>query len=350
MAFKSLAEKLKAAGLEASRANITMMDPAALTVVIDKTHPLYDDRVHLALDEELIGSFDQMGVINPVEIRENGSNENGVPILEVVSGRRRTLNLRECNKRRVAKNLPVLRIPVRVVYGSDAEMVLRAIAENAMRKDETPSSKATKIAIALRLGSTEEDVAKALGSAISTVQNLVRFLNLTPDVQAAIDTKELPLGAVDTFADVPRDQQAAVLTKLREAASNGGSKLKNHEVKAAVKAARKGERYQPTGQTRVWPRQRIEKFRAELETVLTPDEAHIATSVVDAILSGSCSHDDILRVAVTVTKGHRGRRASLPETKAVDLSEVDVDDDTDDEDVDDDTSTSYDSSDLPLVC
>ena len=277
---KTLADAFKEAGVDAGRGGgYTLVDPEGLVVVRDKEHFLYDPRVEEPLDEAFVLELMQVGVHTPIRTFSNGV-KNGRPNVLVVAGRRRTLHLREANKRRAARGEPPFRIPTIVVDGDDKSLVLLAISENAHRKQESPASRAAKVQRALQLGCTETEVSRALGVSFTTLKQLREYVNLDPSVQTAIDKKEIPLSATKSFAAVPREDQAKALDVVKKSGAR-----KTFEVKPAVEAATKGTTVELPERQRVRSRREIESIVAKLESEFgtKDDSATLVIAVLNAV-------------------------------------------------------------------
>src|ERR1700743_1127639 len=76
--------------------NLLLFDPKDLTIVTDERSPLYDERVDLPVDEALVDSIVDQGVLEAILVRKNP--ETGKT--EVVNGRQRGRATVEANKRR----------------------------------------------------------------------------------------------------------------------------------------------------------------------------------------------------------------------------------------------------------
>ncbi|WP_242609785.1 ParB N-terminal domain-containing protein [Achromobacter xylosoxidans] len=81
------------------QSNLLNFDPAKLTLVTDENSPLYDARVHLAVDEALARNIDYQGVLEPIAVSKNP--ETGET--EVVFGRQRVKAARLANEWRRAR-------------------------------------------------------------------------------------------------------------------------------------------------------------------------------------------------------------------------------------------------------
>lgn len=274
---KDVAATLRAQGVDASRTNLFLVDPEALTLIVDKDHILYDPRVDLPIDEDFLADIQVNGVMKPINVRRNGTLEDGTPILEVIAGRRRTIHLRELNRRLQAEGGEPRRMPVLFVQGSDADMTLRALSENSHQKAESVMSRATKVRNALKAGATKDSIRRAIGCAPNTVDDLLLFLELSEQVQAAVEDGRLPLGTIKSFSKVEKDEQPQVLARV---VTQGATKT--HEIRAAVVAATNDTVARLPESKKALPRPKIEQWAAHL--VNRAGEARTAFQVLSFIL------------------------------------------------------------------
>lgn len=274
---KTLADSFKEAGFDAGRGGgYTLVDPEALVVVTDPAHFLFDVRVHDELDEDFIKELMDVGVHTPIRVFPNGL-VNGKPNVLVVAGRRRTLHLREANKRLAKLGRPAFRIPAISTDGDDKSLLLISLSENAHRKDETIEGRAAKVMKALAIGCTEAEVARALGASFTTVKQLRQFSNLTPSAQASVKAKEIPLGAVSALADVPREKQAEVIAAVKKTGAT-----KTHEIKPAVKAVMSGATVALPERKKMMSRKEIDSIIEHISEASPDAEAELVTAVLRA--------------------------------------------------------------------
>lgn len=257
------ADKLKAAGIVASRLNLTLLEPEVLTLITDPQHPLYDERVNYPVDPEspLYKDIASKGVEKPIEVRKNGEDDDGKPILQVVDGRQRVMILRHVNVHLPAGAMK-RKLPVNFVTGQDRELVLRGLSSNLLRVEETALSKAVKAQKARSLGCSMEEIAQACNlRTVKPIEELLLILNFMPEVQKAFNG-ELPAAAIKTFAKVPREKQLDALTKMR----SSGAKT-SRQVKAAVEAARDGKQYvaPPANEQKAWSPAKMEELLAQYQ-------------------------------------------------------------------------------------
>lgn len=196
------------------------VNPEKLVVVTDAANPLYDERVHLPIDEDLVADIMARGVIYPVLIRKNG------PFFEVVDGRQRVRAAIEANKR-LPKSRPRIRVPVITRQDDDVESLLVMIATNELRTADTPVVRARKARRAVDAGASMEDVARSFRTSLAGIKNLLAILDTSKDVQEMFDREQVPVTAASRIARLSRDQQGPAMAEL---IAQGGA------TKAAVRA------------------------------------------------------------------------------------------------------------------
>ncbi|HDR9034424.1 ParB/RepB/Spo0J family partition protein [Burkholderia sp. AU32262] len=201
------------------KGNLLDFDPDDLTLVTDETHPLYDERVHWPLDEAMVRNIDFQGIIQPIEVTKNP--ETGAT--EVVTGRQRVKNCREANRRRRERGEKPWLIPafVRRIAPKDRSKKLSAAiaSENAIRQQETPMTRAAKMA--RQLGHhTEEEVAILFGCKVATVRSTLALLDCCAEVQKAVDSGKVPVTHAAKLARMKPDQQREKVRDLIDAANS----------------------------------------------------------------------------------------------------------------------------------
>lgn len=195
--------------IDAPRANMFMVEPEQLTLVTDDNHPLYDPRVNLPVDENLVRNVMVFGVKEPVLVRKNGVE------YEVVAGRQRTKAAVEANKRLIAEGKEPLRVRTIIERGDDADMFGVMILENELRQNDSPISKAKKAQRLLDMGKSEEWVATAFGVSKQTVNNYLTLLDLCGPVKTAVERGELSASAAAKMGKLSHDEQKQKLDTMR---------------------------------------------------------------------------------------------------------------------------------------
>jgi ParB family chromosome partitioning protein len=122
--------------------------------------------------QELANSIKQHGILQPLIVR----NEKGT--YYIVAGERRW---------RAAQKAGLSHVPAIVRSLKELEELEMALVENVQREDLSPLDQAMSIHRLLnQFNLAQDQVAKRLGKASSTVGNMVRLLNLPNDAQEAL--------------------------------------------------------------------------------------------------------------------------------------------------------------------
>ena len=222
-----------------------MFDPEDLFLVVDEKSPLYDERVHLPVDEALVLNLMHapdgvpQGVIEPITAVRN--QESGR--VEVLVGRQRVKAAREANKRLKKAGLEPIRVPAMIQRSTQPHRVLGVlISENEIRQDDTPLGRAKKAQRYIDLGRDESEVAALFGISKASVKNLLSLLDAPAAVRNAVESGQIttsegyklaklePAEARDKVAELkehaprtPGQKRRGNSTKAREIVSNGKS-------------------------------------------------------------------------------------------------------------------------------
>lgn len=129
---------------------------------------------------ELANSIQQYGILQPVVVRRN-LNE-----YELVAGERRW---------RASKIAGLTLIPAIIRDYTDSEMTEIALIENLQREDLNPIEEAMAFKRLIEeFGLTQEEVARKIGRSRSMIANVIRLLNLQPQVQDFVSRGTLSMG------------------------------------------------------------------------------------------------------------------------------------------------------------
>lgn len=151
----------------------------------------FDERAIVELSE----SIKTAGVMQPIIVRRSPSTPD---IYELVAGERRW---------RAAKLAGLERLPAIVKELTDAESAQWALIENLQREDLGAMEKAAALrSLIERFSLTHADAAQRVGLERATVTNLIRLLDLEPEIAAAIDSKELSMGHGRALLGAPAGQ------------------------------------------------------------------------------------------------------------------------------------------------
>ncbi|MCH5187233.1 MAG: ParB/RepB/Spo0J family partition protein [Oscillospiraceae bacterium] len=131
--------------------------------------------------QELADSIAEHGVIQPIIVV---SGENGY--YRIIAGERRW---------RAAKIAGLSEIPVIVRDYSDAQAAEISLIENLQREDLNPIEEAMGYKSLIdRFGLTQDKISERVGKSRSNVANMLRLLNLDPELQAYVRGGKLSTG------------------------------------------------------------------------------------------------------------------------------------------------------------
>lgn len=187
-------------------------DDDRLRVITDKQHILYDRRVELPLEDSMVESIAEIGVLHPIEVRKVGDN------YEVIDGRRRVLHAREAQRRYPDRKIA---IPVRPVTRRDSEAARDATVSNAQRRDSSPVTRGEEaIRLMESFGWGQDDVCRFFGAGWSSIQSWIKVARDSADsVKEALENDRITLTkAIQISRHKPELQDAA----LEKAIEKGG--------------------------------------------------------------------------------------------------------------------------------
>jgi ParB family chromosome partitioning protein len=203
------------------KTNVLMFVPENLHLVDDPTHPLYDERIHLPLDEAMVLNIMDQGVIEPIVVWKD--KETG--LVCVVDGRQRVKHAIEANIRLLQEGKEPLHVPGVVRIGSANRMSQAMVSANEIRRADTPLGRAKKMADMLSRGNDEEDLALFFGISIQTVLATLSLLECTQAVQNAVESGQITIGHARQLADLPPEEQRDKVQQLVSVAQE----TKGHE-------------------------------------------------------------------------------------------------------------------------
>jgi ParB family chromosome partitioning protein len=177
---------------------------AERVVPIDQIEPNADQpRKQFDQDalQELADSMRQKGVIQPLIVRVHPQKAD---CFQIVAGERRW---------RAAQLATLHELPVIVRDYSETEVLEIAIIENIQRAELNAIEEAAGYRQLMdRFGHTQERIAEALGKSRSHIANLLRLLNLPPEVQSFVQDGKLSAGHARAL--VTADDPVALADKI----------------------------------------------------------------------------------------------------------------------------------------
>jgi ParB family transcriptional regulator, chromosome partitioning protein len=139
--------------------------------------------------QELATSIKQLGIVQPLTVRETGGGR-----YQLIAGERRL---------RAAKLAGLTHVPAFIRTANDQAMLELALVENIQREDLD----AVEVAISYQrlieeCKLTQEQLSDRVGKQRSTVANYVRLLKLPPEIQLGIKNKQVTMGHARTLVNI----------------------------------------------------------------------------------------------------------------------------------------------------
>ena len=130
--------------------------------------------------DELAASIRENGIVQPIVVRSRGER------YEIVAGERRW---------RAAQKAGLTQVPIVVMDVPDDKMLELALLENIQREDLNPMEEARAYRLLTdEQGLRQEDLARRLGKARTTISNSLRLLQLPDPVQQLLEERRLSAG------------------------------------------------------------------------------------------------------------------------------------------------------------
>jgi len=152
----------------------------------------YQPRADLREDTlgELADSIKRQGVIQPILVRPvgpaGGAGGAGEQRYEIIAGERRW---------RAAQLAGLTEVPAIIRTVPDEAAVAMALIENIQREDLNPLEEARAFErLIAEFGLTHQQVAEAVGRSRAAVTNLLRLMELAPEVGELVERRELDMG------------------------------------------------------------------------------------------------------------------------------------------------------------
>ena len=157
--------------------------------------------------QELAESIRAQGVIQPIVVRDLGGRS-----YEIIAGERRW---------RASRLAGLDEIPVVVREVDDRTVVAMALIENIQREDLNPLEEAQALQRLIdEFDLTHAQAAAAVGRSRAAVSNLLRLLELPPEIRTLVETRALEMGHARALLTLA--PQAAIAL-ARQAAEHGWS-------------------------------------------------------------------------------------------------------------------------------
>jgi ParB family chromosome partitioning protein len=149
----------------------------------------YQPRVDMRQEslEELAASIKSQGIIQPIVVRAvEGAAPGESQRYEIIAGERRW---------RAAQIAGLATVPAVIRRVPDDAAIAMALIENIQREDLNPLEEARALErLISEFGITHQQAADAVGRSRAAVSNLLRLLELAPEITALVEKRELEMG------------------------------------------------------------------------------------------------------------------------------------------------------------
>lgn len=151
--------------------------------------------------QELADSIKAQGIIQPIVVRKIALDK-----YEIVAGERRW---------RAAQLAGLEQVPVVIKDIDDRTAMAIALIENIQREDLNPLEEADALRRLLdEFAMTHQQIGDAVGKSRTTVTNLLRLMDLHPDVKRLLISKQLEMGHARALLSLGGATQVAVANKI----------------------------------------------------------------------------------------------------------------------------------------
>lgn len=220
-------------GAAQGRSDLFRLLPDQLVVITDKTHPLFDERVFLPLNESLVLSVTELGILQPVVVRRSGD------LFEVVDGRQRVRAAVEANRRLSdgGSDRQIL-VPITVRRDDDKVSARVMVVANEIRQSDSPVVRARKAQRLLDQGMLMPEVCVSFDMSPTSLTDLLKLLDTSSDIQDMVERGVVPATAASAVAALPREDQKSAMEDIRAQ----GLTVTRQSVKDKVKARQESKR------------------------------------------------------------------------------------------------------------
>lgn len=151
--------------------------------------------------QELANSIKEHGVIQPI-IVVKGEND----YYRIIAGERRW---------RASKLAGLTEIPAIVRDYSDVQAAEIALIENLQREDLNPIEEAFGYKSLMdRFGLTQDKISEKVGKSRSNVANMLRLLNLEPEIQSLLEKGSISAGHARALLSIPQGDERISAAKI----------------------------------------------------------------------------------------------------------------------------------------
>src|SRR4051812_27554791 len=149
----------------------------------------YQPRVDMRQEslQELAESIKAQGIVQPIVVRPvDGAAPGESQRYEIIAGERRW---------RAAQLAGLATVPAVIRHVADDAAIAMALIENIQRENLNPLEEARALdRLITEFGITHQQAADAVGRSRAAVSNLLRLLELPPEISAFVEKRELEMG------------------------------------------------------------------------------------------------------------------------------------------------------------
>ena len=163
----------------------------------------YQPRVDMRQEalEELAISIRSQGVIQPIVVRPLAGATGDAPRYEIIAGERRW---------RAAQIAGLTAVPAVIRLVADDAAIAMALIENIQRENLNPLEEARALQRLIEeFAVTHQQAADAVGRSRAAVSNLLRLLELAPEVATLLEKRQLEMGHARALLGLSQRRQQA---------------------------------------------------------------------------------------------------------------------------------------------
>ncbi|MHB8387574.1 MAG: ParB/RepB/Spo0J family partition protein [Acidiferrobacteraceae bacterium] len=219
-----------------SHQDMWAIEPEKLVIDTDESSDMFDERVKLAVSEDLVASIlfapngeAPQGVLVPIACFRDPETSK----IHVVNGRQRVRACIEANRRLKKQGLPPLRIrwyPAN--RGTKARMATMISANEGDQKD-SPLVKAKKVVRLKERGFGDEEIGQMLCVSAATVKNMIALLDAPAAVRKAVEAEKISASDGYQLAKLEPEEAKKRLEKLQAEAPRTPGKKRSKNAKKA---------------------------------------------------------------------------------------------------------------------
>jgi len=155
--------------------------------------------MHQEALEELAASIKVQGIMQPIVVRALAPNSNQTKY-EIIAGERRW---------RAAQMAGLHEVPAIIREVADEAAIAMALIENIQRENLNPMEEAVALhRLQEEFELTQQQVADAVGKNRVTVTNLLRLMNLNPDVRTMLEHGDIEMGHARALLGLQGEHQS----------------------------------------------------------------------------------------------------------------------------------------------